>query len=84
MPYKNPTAVALAASLMELHANPTDDPDDDNMRLEDLSVKLARAVLVKHPAAVTLGRRGGKVTSEAKADAARENGTKGGRPPKPK
>ena len=36
----------------------------------------------KNPAAVSLGRRGGKVTSEAKAIAARLNGRKGGRPKK--
>ena len=30
-----------------------------------------------------MGRLGGKVTSEAKAAAVRENGKKGGRPPKP-
>jgi hypothetical protein len=36
----------------------------------------------KHPAAITLGRRGGKVTSATKAAAARANGHKGGRPPK--
>jgi len=40
----------------------------------------------KDPAAVSLGRRGGKVggkvKSEAKAAAARENGKKGGRPRK--
>ncbi len=34
----------------------------------------------KNPAAVALGRRGGKVTSEAKAAAARKNGKRGGRP----
>ena len=36
----------------------------------------------KNPHAVALGRRGGKVTSDAKAHAARENGKKGGRPKK--
>jgi hypothetical protein len=36
----------------------------------------------KHPAAVALGRRGGRVTSEAKTLAARLNGAKGGRPKK--
>ena len=36
----------------------------------------------KNPAAVSLGRKGGKVTSEAKAEAARKNGRKGGRPRK--
>jgi hypothetical protein len=34
----------------------------------------------KNPAAVTLGSLGGKVRSTAKAEAARENGKKGGRP----
>ncbi len=40
----------------------------------------------KNPHAVALGRKGGKAgkgrTSEAKAAAARENGKRGGRPPK--
>jgi hypothetical protein len=36
----------------------------------------------KNPAAVSLGRKGGKATSEAKRRASRENGRKGGRPPK--
>lgn len=34
----------------------------------------------KNPHAVALGRAGGKVKSEAKAQAVRENGKKGGRP----
>lgn len=34
----------------------------------------------KNPAAVALGRRGGKVTGGRKAEAARANGRKGGRP----
>lgn len=34
----------------------------------------------KNPAAVALGRLGGKVTSDAKAAAARKNGKRGGRP----
>lgn len=38
----------------------------------------------KHPAAVALGTLGGRVRSEAKAAAARENGKKGGRPRKQK
>jgi hypothetical protein len=37
----------------------------------------------KNPAAVALGRKGGRVSSEAKAEAARANGKKGGRPKKP-
>jgi hypothetical protein len=36
----------------------------------------------KHPGAVALGKLGGRVKSAAKADAARANGQKGGRPPK--
>lgn len=36
----------------------------------------------KDPAAVSLGRRGGSVRSEAKARAVRENGKLGGRPRK--
>jgi hypothetical protein len=35
----------------------------------------------KNPNAVALGRRGGKSVSTRKADASRENGKKGGRPP---
>ena len=38
--------------------------------------------MAKNAAAVALGRLGGRVTSRAKAAAARENGKKGGRPPK--
>lgn len=38
----------------------------------------------KNRAAVMLGRRGGKATSDAKAAAARENGKLGGRPRKKK
>lgn len=34
----------------------------------------------KNPAAVALGRKGGKVRSDAKAAAARANGAKGGYP----
>lgn len=34
----------------------------------------------KNPAAVALGRRGGKVTSAAKTAAVRANGARGGRP----
>jgi hypothetical protein len=36
----------------------------------------------KNPAAVALGRRGGKSKSTAKVEAARANGRKGGYPPK--
>lgn len=39
---------------------------------------------MKNPAAVALGRLGGKQTSEAKRRAVRENGKLGGRPKKPK
>jgi hypothetical protein len=39
--------------------------------------------MAKNAAAVALGRRGGKVSSDAKTAAARENGKKGGRPRKP-
>jgi len=35
-------------------------------------------------AAAAMGRKGGSVKSEAKAAAVRENGKKGGRPPKKK
>ena len=40
--------------------------------------------ITKNPAAVALGRRGGSVTSDAKAAAVRANGAKGGRPKKDK
>lgn len=36
----------------------------------------------KNPHAVAMGRKGGTSKSEAKAEAARENGKKGGRPRK--
>lgn len=36
--------------------------------------------MTKNKAAVALGRLGGQVISQAKSDAARENGKKGGRP----
>lgn len=36
----------------------------------------------KNPNAVALGRKGGSATSDAKAEAARKNGAKGGRPKK--
>lgn len=36
----------------------------------------------KNPHAVALGRKGGSVKSERKAETARENGKKGGRPKK--
>lgn len=36
----------------------------------------------KNAAAVALGRKGGKARTAAKADAARANGAKGGRPRK--
>lgn len=38
--------------------------------------------MAKNPHAVALGKRGGSVTSARKARASRENGKKGGRPPK--
>jgi hypothetical protein len=42
----------------------------------------SRRVSKKNRAAVALGRRGGKATSERKAQSSRENGKKGGRPKK--
>lgn len=38
--------------------------------------------MAKNPHAVALGRKGGKIKSEAKTEAARANGKKGGRPKK--
>lgn len=38
----------------------------------------------KNPHAVALGKKGGSVTSKAKAKASRLNGKRGGRPLKPK
>jgi hypothetical protein len=45
-----------------------------------LFVAAFRVKTAKNPAAVSLGRRGGQVTSAAKAAAARKNGQRGGRP----
>jgi hypothetical protein len=42
-----------------------------------------REKLDRPPPAAILGKKGGSVVSEAKAEAARENGKKGGRPQKP-
>lgn len=39
-------------------------------------------IIMKNPAAVSLGRKGGKVSSDAKAVAAKANGALGGRPRK--
>lgn len=36
----------------------------------------------KNPAAVALGKLGGRSTSQAKSEASRKNGKKGGRPKK--
>ena len=38
--------------------------------------------MAKNPAAVALGKLGGAAKSSAKADAARQNGKRGGRPRK--
>lgn len=38
----------------------------------------------KNPAAVALGRLGGRTKTPAKSEASRINGAKGGRPPKKK
>ena len=38
--------------------------------------------MAKNPHAVALGKKGGRTISERKADAARANGKKGGRPKK--
>lgn len=43
---------------------------------------MGRLPAMKNPHAVALGRKGGCVTSDAKAAAARENGKRGGRPRK--
>lgn len=43
---------------------------------------LRLAEVLKNPAAIALGRLGGRSNSEAKKAAARENGRKGGRPKK--
>jgi hypothetical protein len=39
--------------------------------------------MAKNKHAVALGRKGGRVTSDAKKAAAQQNGKKGGRPRKP-
>ncbi len=43
---------------------------------------MSRSTISKNPAAVWLGRKGGKVKSAAKQEAARKNGKLGGRPKK--
>lgn len=63
----------------ELHLTAT------NLRsIDRLAVRWSSAARMsndgKNPAAVALGRLGGKVTSKAKAEAVRLNGKKGGRP----
>lgn len=40
--------------------------------------------MAKNPHAVALGRKGGAVKSERKAETSRENGKRGGRPKKAK
>jgi hypothetical protein len=45
---------------------------------------LIAGVFGTRPWMAELGRKGGRVSSEAKAAAARKNGARGGRPPKPK
>lgn len=51
--------------------------DDGYWKLNESCVSDAQV----NRAAVSLGQKGGLSTSEAKANAARENGRKGGRPP---
>lgn len=63
---------------------PDGDADAHNMRFESEALLLARTVIEQGSPAASLGRKGGKVTSDAKAEAARANGKRGGRPPKPK
>lgn len=50
------------------HPGPHSEPQDEPMK--------------KNPHAVALGRKGGASTSKQKAEAARKNGKKGGRPKK--
>lgn len=72
---------AAAAEYVEEH--PDAEGWDLNARWEDDSrdvILLDAPTARKNPAAVALGRRGGKVTSAAKAAAVRANGAKGGRP----
>ena len=52
----------------------------DTERMEGRVMPRARIVSDMSAAAATLGRRGGKSTSERKAAAARANGRLGGRP----
>lgn len=73
---------AAAAEYVEEH--PDAEGWDLNARWEndsrDVILLDAPVTAKKNPAAVALGRKGGKVTSEAKAAAVRANGAKGGRP----
>jgi hypothetical protein len=62
--------------------------DGESITLEDLDVDISIPGLLRDlvgmtSAATLLGRKGGRVTSEAKAAAVRENGKRGGRPRKP-
>lgn len=53
----------------------------------DANSELAEAImtaLINSQAAKTIGRKGGKATSPAKAASSRENGKRGGRPSKAK
>ncbi len=50
-------------------------PGEFEARIEESEIEISKA-------AAAMGRKGGAVKSEAKADAARANGKKGGRPRK--
>jgi hypothetical protein len=58
-----------------------DDPRDTSNVLG--REKYVADIFFENPAAVALGRLGGSKSSPKKAEAARRNGQKGGRPPKP-
>jgi hypothetical protein len=63
------------------------DASGSSLRWDDLNLDLGVAELLKgvygtQKWMAKLGRKGGRATSGAKAAAARENGKKGGRPPK--
>lgn len=62
---------------VEFGAGENDDPD----YVPDTVWQRCLAMIGTSSAAATLGRKGGRTSTDAKAAAARENGKKGGRPP---
>ena len=72
---------AVGAYLCHYHLGALSDIGQSGLGLMVVTVAHT-PFLVKDLAAVELGTRGGKARSKAKAEAARKNGAKGGRPKK--